>query len=342
MDSHTRNLRLYYAGIVSALLFLVLLFIKTSSTFEPFSFRPFGLYVFVYFAVVLIGAFTSVQLFRYYEEFRSPDYLILSFIIFNTTVLFFMGQMYIDFLSNMIVTGQTFLMQPFFGIIIIYILHLGWTFFMLYTINVYGWSNYHVVEKVIIIFFLYLRSAAILMEIERTLSIELFFMIETPVTIYLLIFPLFTDPAQFWTIYLFLVTALPWLIPIYSYIRLPSTSDTAALRRTRYLWIAYSVIIFSVRLAETFVTGANNSVLRYNIWAYGLLLSTLVIAYTLVFFPESLLLTTGQLFRAKRLYKVIETEKSDHSFLGDYHSRISQYVNSLPTDVKQQLEAMRT
>ncbi|MCH8908382.1 MAG: hypothetical protein IH840_14940 [Candidatus Heimdallarchaeota archaeon] len=139
--------------------------------------------------------------------------------------------------------------------------------------------------------------------------------------------------------YVILPGLLTYVFVAYTYLTIKPETDTKGLLYSRIAWFIFvtSAFIFDFAniLVGTEVVGFSDVLIIFNWGAVAEFISVAGIIVLLYFFPETLLITQEQIFRATNLYKILE-EKSMVQVGLPFINRTEQfmdYIQQLPPEL---------
>ena len=330
---------------------------------NPLFFRPPDIFVLTYGLTVILGGFCTYRLVLYYRETHSSQYILLTGFIFGTAVTMFLWQLWVDYLSRAAVDYSLGLFSLFEPEIMVGQANffLGMIALLIFAVRLRPWKEYHILLKSLIILLGYeiICGGLLYWPFGRTLQwlnilpIGYFndpqFLFNQLSIVYnlnqLKILPAPLSHLSSFQLVVFLIN----VFVAFAFLTAKTVVKTQKIRISRVFWVIFglsnilleSISLFNVAnvlgLSDPFVWFALLSVKQ------TILLAGLTIL--LVTAPEALLITRAQIFQARKLYQKLEKgdlgpkmPEDPRFHLLDYKNRFKAYVDSLPSELKEELK----
>jgi hypothetical protein len=326
-------------------------------------------FTFTFYTLSIIFACVAIyKLIRYYFEFHALEYLIVAFFLFGTIVSLFLWQIYIQYLTSLwqLVNsgdheGYWRIVEPevnigrlaFFG---------GELFLLIYAVRLRDWKDYNVYLKFIITV-VFINTILMILQ-DFLVHLFMWFNYLNIINLvdvwdYYAFFPYLTIQGIMQTIIvdilalnlpygfegLFMSIFLVYYFLVFNLFTTPNTGKSKLMTVAKIFWLLYAFIQFSLTAVQIFLVGVTGTNWHefFTVMQVFFLAGFIIMLY---YAPELVLVTDRVLFRAKKLYRVMEdvepSSTRDSAFsLPDFTNfgpRIKAYVDSIPPDVLEELK----
>lgn len=362
----------FYFFLVAVFIFLGSFFICVIRNFNIFGlfeyYEPDFTFVF-YTLSIILACVVMYKLIRYYFELHALEYLIIALFLFGTIVILFLWQIFVTYLSPLWyilrVEGDPELylrtIEPeinigrlafFFGEFLLFI----------YAVRLRDWKDYNKYVKILIVI---IGTNSILMLVQDFLVYFFLFLNFINVTDFFTyadgyaFFPYLTIQGIVDTIIvdnlklnlpsgvssIFMSVFIVYYFLVFNLITTPNAGKSKAMTTAKFFWFLYAFIQFSLTAVRIFIVGGGE--LYWHMF-FSLMQIFFLAGFIIMLFyaPELILVTDRALFRAKKLYSVMEdvevspTRDPTFSLSGytNFAPRLKAYIDSIPPDVLEELK----
>ena len=342
-------------------------FLRNLEVCRPFELKQPDLPLLLYIVSIILGSIVVYKLVRYYFIFYTIDYLLIAFFVFGTVISLFLWQIVGEYFwpsMEYIITGELIkwqrLMEPEL-IVGRQAFWIGMFLLLLYTVRLRDWKNYNKYWKVLIdvraldsIFFIIQDRIAHLLLTIDAYNITHIFTFNDYNNFYpflsiggiaklifgeQVIFNLGSGISEF-----FDWTMIPYYFLIVILITTPIHGKSRAVTISKIFWISFGLVQIIVTAIRIFLTGTGLLFFHqfFSVIQIFLLVGLILMLY---YAPQVILITDLALFRAKKLYKVMENVKSTTeptfslSQFTDYRGRLKTYMDSIPSHLLDELKS---